>query len=243
MFTRRLPALTWLPASRWQRICAAIALAILVGAALVVVFNRPGHRDVGLPPTPPAPAAGSTTAGPRSSATATPSGGAPRTCGTASASPLGGIAPIRICIPSIHVTASVMQLGLNADRTVQVPPLSRVGDAGWYKYSAAPGKSGPTVILGHVDSATYGEGVFFRLGQLRAGDAVSVNRGDGRIATYRIDRVVEVSKQKFPTQAVYGPTSGPALRLVTCGGRFDAATGNYLDNIIAYGSLDAISAG
>ncbi len=133
-----------------------------------------------------------------------------------------------------------MQLGLNADRTVQVPPLSRVGDAGWYKYSAAPGRSGPTVILGHVDSATYGAGVFFRLGQLRAGDSVSINRGDGRIALYRIDRVQEIAKRRFPSQAVYGPTSGPALRLVTCGGRFDSATGNYEDNIIAYGTLSGV---
>lgn len=130
-----------------------------------------------------------------------------------------------------------MQLGLNQDRTVQVPPLSRVGDAGWYKYSAAPGASGPTVILGHVDSAQYGAGVFYRLGTLRAGDKVVVSRGDGKVATFRVSRVQEVSKTRFPTDAVYGRTSSSALRLVTCGGRFNSSTGNYEDNIIAYGTL------
>jgi sortase (surface protein transpeptidase) len=131
----------------------------------------------------------------------------------------------------------MMTLGLNGDRTVEVPPLSRVGDAGWYKYSAEPGAVGPTVILGHVDSAQYGEGVFFRLGRLRAGDLAVISRGDGMIATYRVDQVTEVAKSRFPTDAVYGATSAPALRLVTCGGRFDSATGNYEDNIIAYGTL------
>jgi sortase (surface protein transpeptidase) len=130
-----------------------------------------------------------------------------------------------------------MSLGLNPDHTVEVPPLSEVGEAGWYRNSAAPGTVGPTVILGHVDSAQYGEGVFFKLSSLHAGDQVRLRRGDGKVAIYRIDKVAQVSKQHFPTGAVYGPTSGPAIRLVTCGGAFDSSTGNYLDNIIAYGTL------
>ncbi|GGQ33276.1 hypothetical protein BKA00_004864 [Actinomadura coerulea] len=28
-----------------------------------------------------------------------------------------------------------------------------------------------------------------------------------------------------------------ALRLITCGGRFDRATGHYVDNVIAFGHL------
>ena len=36
---------------------------------------------------------------------------------------------------------------------------------------------------------------------------------------------------------VYRDTRYPALRLVTCGGPFDAATGQYLDNIIVYAHL------
>ena len=41
----------------------------------------------------------------------------------------------------------------------------------------------------------------------------------------------------FPTDAVYGNPGYPALRLITCGGPFDAATGSYLDNIIVYAHL------
>jgi hypothetical protein len=31
---------------------------------------------------------------------------------------------------------------------------------------------------------------------------------------------------------VYGPSSQRELRLITCGGSFDKASGNYVDNII-----------
>ena len=134
-----------------------------------------------------------------------------------------------------------MRLGLNADRTVQVPPLSQVGVAGWYEYSPAPGQVGPSVILGHVDSAQYGKGVFFDLGRLRAGDRFALTRADGRVARFRVDRVEQVSKSSFPTQAVYGNTAGAAIRLITCGGTFDAGSGNYEDNLIVFGSLVSLS--
>ena len=230
-----------LPRTRRMQGVVAAVLAAVVAAALFAVF-RPSSTLTATPVTPPSPGATSSAppastsqpSSPRASAAAMRCGRPVRTS--------SGSSPSRICIPAIRVDASIMRLGLNKDRTVQVPPLSRVGDAGWYRYSATAGAVGPTVILGHVDSAQYGEGVFFRLGQLHSGDRVTVDRADGRVATFRVDRVVEVSKKRFPTQSVYGATSGPALRLVTCGGRFDAATGNYLDNIIVYGSLLSLQA-
>ena len=45
-----------------------------------------------------------------------------------------------------------------------------------------------------------------------------------------------VGKDAFPTAEVYGPQAGPVLRLVTCGGEFDRATGHYTDNVIAFAS-------
>lgn len=91
-------------------------------------------------------------------------------------------------------------------------------------------------MLGHVDS-TGGPGVFFRLGALRPGDEIDVVRADGQTAVFRVDRVAEYPKSAFPARLVYVPTHYPSLRLVTCGGNFDAATGNYLDNIVAFATL------
>jgi hypothetical protein len=48
------------------------------------------------------------------------------------------------------------------------------------------------------------------------------------------DRTEWVAKTGFPTQRVYGKTRLPTLRLVTCGGPFNEATGHYRDNLIVY---------
>ena len=144
--------------------------------------------------------------------------------------------PVHLSIPAIGVSSGMLQLGLNPDRSVEVPPLSQVSTPGWYKYSPAPGVAGSSVMLGHVDSYA-APGVFFRLGALRPGDEVDVTRADGAIAVFRVDGVKEFPKSAFPTKLVYYPTSYPSLKLVTCGGRFDAASGNYLDNVIAFATL------
>lgn len=241
-----------------ERICAVLAVALLIALSVCGLVRQSNHHHlllqhhhlhhgVALPPTPPSPAASARTSIGRSttsppSAKRSHAASRPAACRKVPHYALGGSTPVQVCLPSIGVDASVMQLGLNSDRTVQVPPLSRVQDAGWYKYSAAPGATGPIVILGHVDSAQYGAGVFFRLGQLATGDRVLITRSDGGVATYLITHVTEVPKKRFPSQAVYGPTTSKAIRLVTCGGRFDATTGNYLDNIIAWGALQSLHA-
>ena len=135
------------------------------------------------------------------------------------------------------MNTDLLQLGLNPDHSVQVPPLSRHSEAGWYRYSPTPGQLGPSVILGHVDSAEYGPAVFFRLGALRPGHTLSITRADHTTAVFRIDRVVSYPKDHFPTLEVYGNTNTAALRLITCGGKFDPSTRNYESNIVAYASL------
>jgi hypothetical protein len=140
--------------------------------------------------------------------------------------------PIRLDIPSIGVHTALIGLGLNRDGTVAVPPLESDAPAGWYGNSAIPGEVGAAVLLGHVDSARDGPAVFFRLGALRRGDGISVLRADGTVARFTVDGVARYPKSSFPTSLVYGPTSYPALRLVTCGGSFDRLHHSYRDNII-----------
>ena len=41
-------------------------------------------------------------------------------------------------------------------------------------------------------------------------------------------------KDAFPTDRVYGPTAGPELRLITCGGSFDRSAGSYRDNTVVF---------
>ncbi|HEX2315006.1 MAG TPA: class F sortase, partial [Thermomonospora sp.] len=123
-----------------------------------------------------------------------------------------------------------------ADGALEGPSETRVQQAGWYRYGAAPGSRGSAVIAGHVDSRT-GPAVFYRLGELRPGDHVHVRRRDGRTAVFRITRVELVGKDRFPTRRVYGKVSYAGIRLITCGGGFDTTAGTYKQNVIAYGRL------
>jgi hypothetical protein len=144
--------------------------------------------------------------------------------------------PVRITIPAIGVRAPVIRLGLSADRTLQVP--QDFADTGWWSGGARPGQPGPAVIVGHVDSKT-GPAVFYRLRDLRRGDRIAVVAADGRTVTFVVQRLATYAKSGFPTAAVYGPTAGPALRLVTCGGEFDRSTGHYLSNTVVYATVAA----
>jgi sortase (surface protein transpeptidase) len=139
--------------------------------------------------------------------------------------------PVRIEIPSIGVASSLGQLGRAADRTVEVP--TRWEEAGWYALGPRPGDPGSAVILGHVDSKS-GPAVFFRLRELRRGDQVKVTRADGSSVRFVVQRTAQYDKRRFPTDEVYYPTLTSTLRLVTCGGEFDATEGHYRSNIIVF---------
>jgi hypothetical protein len=57
------------------------------------------------------------------------------------------------------------------------------------------------------------------------------------VAPFVVDEVRVVPKDDFPTLDVYGNTSGPELRLITCGGPFDSAAGSYVDNVVVFARL------
>jgi len=129
-----------------------------------------------------------------------------------------------------------MPLGLKEDGTVMVPPTESNAPAGWYRYLVTPGEPGPAVILGHFDS-TQGPAVFYRLGELQPGARIFVRRADGRTVEFAVDSVYTYPKSDFPSEAVYGPTADPVLRLITCGGSFDRARRTYLSNVVIYSRL------
>ena len=148
-----------------------------------------------------------------------------------SAAPDPVAAPVTLTIPLIGVQTKLITLGLAADGELQVPSSTSI--AGWYTGSPRPGAVGSAIIVGHIDSVTR-PGVFYRLSELKAGDKVYVRRADGTLAEFRVTSVQTYLKDQFPTEDVYGPVPDAELRLITCGGAFDAATGHYLSNIVVY---------
>jgi hypothetical protein len=153
--------------------------------------------------------------------------------------PSPGVPPIRLRIPAIHVAAEIVDEGLDAGGALQVPPLTDAGvrEAGWYDLGPAPGQVGSAIIAGHVDSY-HAAGVFYDLGRLVPGNAVEVTLANGETVHFTVTSVQEYPKAHFPAREVYGPEPYQALRLITCGGAFDEATGHYLSNIVAYARMN-----
>ena len=152
---------------------------------------------------------------------------------------LGSSAPLKVTVPSIQATSSLVPLGLNKDGSLAVPPLKTPEQASWYDKSPTPGSIGPAIVLGHIDGNGK-PGVFIDLSKVKPGDQVFVDREDGQTAVFTISHVDTVLKSAFPTQQVYGDTPDAEIRLITCGGELDKAAGNYLSNVVAYGNLTAV---
>jgi len=142
--------------------------------------------------------------------------------------------PRSLDIPAIGVRTRLIRLGLTASGSLQVPASTAV--AGWYTGSPRPGATGSAVIAGHIDSYL-GPGVFFRLRELKPGNLIYVRRADGSLAVFQVTAVHTYAKTHFPTAQVYGPVPDSQLRLITCGGTFDSATGHYLSNVIVFAVL------
>jgi Sortase domain len=147
--------------------------------------------------------------------------------------------PTWIRIPAIRASAPVKAMGLLRDGYIQVPPLVPHSNlVGWYKYGPSPGELGPAIMVGHRDSD--GVAVFYLLGDLKRRDKIYISRADGTTAIFTVTKVRNFDKSTFPSVLVYGPTTYPALRVITCGGTFNYAIGSYEENIVVYATMTAV---
>lgn len=189
----------------------------------------------------PSASSSATSGAPSASASSQPGGtesgsnGPSASTGSAGTDEPGQSAPAHVSIPSIGVRSALMELGLNADGTVEVPPAEKGMTAGWYTGGSAPGAPGPAVLIGHNDTR-FGRAVFHDLKKIREGAEVLVRDAAGKTLRFTVTGKETVDKKAFPTEKVYGPTKDSTLRLITCDGEFDAE-GHPVDNLIVYGAL------
>ena len=139
--------------------------------------------------------------------------------------------PVRLRIPAIGVDAPVGPVGINDRGEMAIP--EQVQDIGWYEYGPAPGAdTGSAVLSGHVDSAQQGLGAFSRLGQLTAGDKITVVNAAGRQLDYRVVGKEAFDKKTVPLADLFSRSGAARLTLITCGGAFDSSALSYVDNIV-----------
>ncbi|WP_405701153.1 class F sortase [Streptomyces sp. NBC_00069] len=208
-------------AHRVRPLLAAALLGPLALAALTGCGGAPAA------PTPPPHIAAATAPAPAAASSAGAS--------AAPATPLPASEPVRVRIPAAGVDAGpLLELGLAANGTVEVPSVADGNRIGWYTKAVTPGETGPAVLIGHFDTAR-GPAVLRNVSKIRTGDEITVSRADGTTAVFRVRELEQVDKKNFPTAKVYGNTARPELRVITCGG--EITEGHRPDNIIVYADL------
>ena len=142
--------------------------------------------------------------------------------------PAKGPRPVAIRVGDINLDASVIPVGVDAEKQLDVPSADLVG---WYQYSPTPGSSGATVLAAHVD---YGgkQGAFFNLHQLAIGERFELVLEDGSIKEYEVTGNTTYDKVNLPEEDLFRKDGKPVLQLVTCGGTFDPVARSYEANVV-----------
>lgn len=133
--------------------------------------------------------------------------------------------PRLLRIPALGVETIVQRVGITPSRAIAAP--SNVHVVGWYVQAAIPGQPGVSVIDGHV-SGRYAKGVFRDLARLKAHDVVQIEYGNGKTKTFEVMTVQTMSPEQAAVAMLRKRADIPSqLNLITCGGSFDRAAGQY----------------
>jgi hypothetical protein len=156
----------------------------------------------------------------------------------------------KLIIPSIGTDAPVYPEGATGPGGGALTIPEDIHDVGWWdgvwqssgtgssntvvhEKVAQPGQSGVALIAGHIDSAVQGDGALYRLQQIKPGASITVIGQGNSVTKWTVTRLQIVLKTNLPRD-LYVDTGPAQLAVVSCGGPFDAATGHYLDNVIAW---------
>lgn len=144
------------------------------------------------------------------------------------------LSPVLLSIPAIELSTPLDSIGMKPDGTAGDP--AGFTRPSWFSRGPTPGELGSAVILGRTDSHL-GPAVFFRLGELNAGDAVDVTLADGTVAHFLIDHTETVPKTGISNESVYGSHGFSALSLMTSGGAFEDRHRRHHTNVVIHATL------
>jgi hypothetical protein len=139
------------------------------------------------------------------------------------------ITPIGLAIESAGVDAGIEALEV-VDGVLPDPTGPWV--VAWYENLGSLAGMANVVMAGHIDYWNVGPAVFFNIAGLQPGDTIVVNGEDGLTYPYTVEWVEQFDSVSIPLDEVFGPGEGQLLTLVTCGGAFDYATGEYLQRTV-----------
>jgi len=157
-----------------------------------------------------------------------------------SASVPEGFAPIAIQIDTAQVSADIERIGI-VEGVMQNPSGPWI--VSWYEDLPSLGQGSNVVMAGHVDYWNVGPAVFWALKEpgLAEDDAIRVVAEDQTVYEYAVQwsrtySIDELTPETINAEIV-GPTDDEVLTLITCGGEFDAARGEYLSRIVVRSAM------
>jgi Sortase domain len=142
-----------------------------------------------------------------------------------------GLTPTEIQIDKAGVDAPVEEGKITPDGVMVDPSGPWV--VTWYKQLSMLGTKSNVVMAGHIDYWGVGPSVFQALPNMAPGDTIRVIADDGEVFEYETEwtRLFNVATELTPEviqKDVVGPTGKESLTLITCGGDFDQARGEYI---------------
>jgi len=223
---------------RTSGLLLALALALVLGLVvpvLEVAAQETGGDDATTEVLAEVPSTGGRRPGPVTVVASTVTAPAAEAAPAPPAAPLAGVAPVELRIDSVGVDAPI-ELGAVTDGAMQDPSGPWI--VSWYDALGKVGQGGNVVLAGHVDyynagpDGTPGPAVFWNVRDLPPGAIIQVVGEDGQSYDYTVQwtqayAAAELTPDVIQSDIV-GDTGQETLTLITCGGDFDPATGEYL---------------
>lgn len=143
--------------------------------------------------------------------------------------------PRYLSIPSINLAqARIYEVGIKANGELATP--FNIYDIGWYNESGLPGSNNVVVMDAHGGAP--GIGAFGNLPQIRQGDEIKIEMGDGREFTYVVtDTTTKALGEEANNYMVYAfesPERGRgSITLITCTGVYWTSSQTYSHRFFA----------
>jgi LPXTG-site transpeptidase (sortase) family protein len=143
------------------------------------------------------------------------------------------ITPARLRIPAIGVDTSIGAVGLRADGSMDAP--DNLWTSSWLASGPQPGQAGTAVIAGHRGIGS--PALFSHLENLRPRDMIYVIDAAGHQLIYAVTQVASLDLSLSTQVAVFGPTSGRHLVLITCFGSYIPSARSYDHRLVVFSKL------
>jgi hypothetical protein len=139
--------------------------------------------------------------------------------------------PRLLTIPKISLSSRIV--GMSAGKDGLPTSLQNIFDTSWLLGSAKPGDDGVMLISGKAVGDTK-IGAFGSLNSLALGDVVQVERGDGKVVSYKVAKLTRYDPSQLTRSTLLAPaTPGkPGLNLVTSNSRFVTKTNSFEQRLL-----------